>query len=114
MDDETPEVIPETEVPPPQDELDTHARVVVPDDLVEIFQNQEMIRRVFRFVRAMEYFYAACDGKTAPLKESDQNSIVDISDIVPRFKLPPQTAETDGLFLMSNGADGSETWEPAP
>jgi hypothetical protein len=86
-------------------------RSKIPDDLAALFKNPEEIRNVFRFVRAMQHFSARCDANDAPLMESDENAIVDITDIVPRFKLPPQTSETDGKFLRSNGADGSETWE---
>jgi hypothetical protein len=85
-------------------------RIQIPADLVELFRNPEEIRRVFKFVRAMQHFAATLDGNTAPLMESDENAAVDISDIVPRFRLPPQSAATDGLFLMSNATEGTESW----
>jgi hypothetical protein len=88
------------------------ARTKIPNALFELFRNPEEIRRVFKFVRANQHLAFTCDGKKAPLLESDENAIAELSKIVPRFALPPQTSETDGLYLMSNGADGSESWEP--
>lgn len=87
-------------------------RKKVPSILAQLFKNPEEIRQVFRFVKANQHLSFLCDGNSAPLSTADENAIVDISEIVPRFALPPQNADTVGLYLMSNGADGSESWGP--
>src|SRR5688572_9561141 len=86
-------------------------RIEVPSDLAAVVSNPEELRRLLEFVRANEHLSFICDGKTAPLSLSDENAIVDLSKIIPRFALPGQSAVTDGLYLMSNGSDGSESWE---
>jgi alpha-tubulin suppressor-like RCC1 family protein len=90
------------------------ARTNIPKELADLFRNPDEVRRIIEFVRANEHLAFLCDGKAAPLMESDENAIIELSRIVPRFALPPQNADTVGLYLMSNGADGSETWEPMP
>jgi alpha-tubulin suppressor-like RCC1 family protein len=87
-------------------------RVEIPRALVELLRNPEEIRKVFKFVRAHEHLAFTCDGLRAPLMMSDENAIVSLSEIIPRFALPFQGAGTSGLYLMSNGVDGTESWEP--
>jgi hypothetical protein len=86
------------------------SRIVIPADLAELFKNPDEIKRVFKFVRAMQQFAAWCEGNSAPVLESEENAVVDISDIVPRFKLTQQDVSTNGLFLQSRGTEGSEVW----